>query len=71
MNSVQCNSKEQFDTLMSLLPTTAVYEGPCAVFYHVADGNNLQHFEVVDLSIYTVEYWIAVDAAVRARNLPS
>ena len=71
MNSVRCDSKEQFDALMRLLPTTAVYEGPCAVFYHVGPNENLQHFDVVDLDIYTVEYWIAVDAAVRARNLPS
>lgn len=69
MNSVMCRSKEQFDALMNLLPNTAVYESPCAVLYHV-EGDDIQHFEVVDLDAYTVEYWIAVDAAFRARNCP-
>lgn len=70
MISVMTRSESEFNTLMSLLPNRpTVYEGPCAVFYHV-EGSSLQHFEVVNLEVYTVEYWIAVDAAFRARNCP-
>lgn len=70
MNYITVRSESEFNTLMSLLPNRPTqYCGPSVVMFHV-EGDSLQHFEVLEIEVFTAAYWIAVYDAFMARNCP-